>query len=61
MLIRCIDMLRGLGQELDESVVYTRSCNHRVPLHLQLACFDGIGSSYTRHRDNAVGVRPRIV
>ena len=48
--------MRDLGQELDESLIYTRSSNHQVPLHLQLACFDGTDSSYMKHRDNATGV-----
>jgi len=47
--------MRDLGQELDESLIYTRSSNHQVPLHLQLACFDGTDSSYMKHRDNATG------
>ena len=37
----CIELLRGLGMEMDESSVYARSQEHQVPLQLQLACYDG--------------------
>ena len=49
----CITLLRGLGAELDEGAPhYVRTTRHRVPLDLQLSCYDGGDTFYAPHRDN---------
>jgi hypothetical protein len=52
-LSHCISLLRGTASRL-ESLGYSRSLHHRVPMQCQLAQYAGNGSaSYVAHRDAA--------
>lgn len=54
-LSECVQMLRGLASELDESEHYTRTAHHCVPAQLQLALYSGQGAGFLPHRDNPSG------
>ncbi|GMI12188.1 hypothetical protein TrVE_jg9854 [Triparma verrucosa] len=51
-----IRAMRSVASELDsaDSTDFSRTTSHRVPLHLQLAVYDGERKEYRAHRDNPV-------
>jgi len=46
------NLVRGVGGALERCSYYTLSSNHKVPVHCQLARYDGGQAAYRRHRDN---------
>jgi len=48
-----LELVRGVSSVLERNCSYSRSRKHKVPVHCQLAKYDGNRAGYRLHRDNA--------